>query len=316
MLRPPSPSLPVFVLSLDPERLHRTLEALRRAGIASAEHFPAVDGRDPATRTRPGVTPFARHFCPDKTLGVALSHRAIAAHFLQLPERPPWCLVLEDDAVPLLGEEGALRSALLACSRTHAGRDYVRLHCQGLSCVTQGGTAAYLLSRAGARKLRELPVFWHIDVQLNRPHFSGAVCPLFTTRDARPAGALLLGGQTVGFWAAQPFLRVPGVAATLSCGGFLAAALGLALACAASGAAPAHHAFACPLALFVAVVLFAQLGSPCPSPVLATLVTLAALAAVRAASSHAAPFAWLQVWLAALAWVACGRTPPEPTSED
>jgi hypothetical protein len=304
---------PAFVLSMDPRRLRVTLEALRRSGV-EAEHFPAVDGRDAALRARPEVSPFARHFCPDKTLGIALSHRAVASRFLRLPGRPPWCLTLEDDAVPLADADDDLPAALLQCARAHAGLDYVRLHCQG-PCFRgspfEGSMAAYLLSRRGAKKLLGLPVFWHADLELNRPHFSGGLRRLFTTRDARPDGALLLGDQRAGFWAAQPFLRLPGAGGggggvTLSFGAFFCASLALALAFAASGV-PSAHALCCSLGLVLALLLL---------PLLRGSAEAAAIVLVLAASAVAAPpLVWPALWLATLAACARGQLPPESVAE-
>jgi len=293
--------LPVFVLSMNPTRLRQTLDALSARGSFEVEHVPAVDGRDPSLRSDPELTAFARHLCPDKTLAIALSHRSIAQRFLET-SAASWCLVLEDDAVPL-EDGGDLQQTLLACADRHAGRDYVRLYCQGAcrsdASLLQGSTAAYLLSRQGARKLRVMPLFWHVDVQLNAPHFRGGLCPLFRTRDA---GTSLLTREGWRFWAAQPYLRAPGFGKTISAGAFYAA-VGVSTVVTSASCGPLSHACACSMALLLCLPLFAQLVTPAQltADAAAAACAVAALALASSARWPALrPAAWLVAWLAVL----------------
>lgn len=276
--------------------------------MPDARHFQAIDGRDPSLRLLPEVTFFARAFCPSKTLGIALSHRTLAAHFLTSHPDAPWCLILEDDAVPR--EELDLPRALERCMEENAGRDFVRLYCQAFCrddtpWLPQGSTAAYLLSRSGAEKLRQLPVFWHVDVQMNAPYFKGAGRPLFLTRDAH-AACPSFSWQELRFILQQPYLRVPGAGLELTCGRFLGPVLLLLLlACLTLG--PCSHAAALLLTLMLSLVVYTQIVS---SRRLTSAQTWSAgavalvLLAFSCFHAEARLAAWMAAWLALLAALA------------
>ena len=254
--------LPAFVVSMDAQRLGRTREALRAHGI-QLTHVPGVDGSDPALRARGDVSRFAKLFCPDKTLGCALAHRAAARALLATGA--PAGLVLEDDVVVCC--DGDLRRELEACAvRRDDAWDVIRLYCQGF-CSTnesrgitmQGSTAAYLLSRQGARRLSELPVWWHVDVELNRPTFRAYVGPtLFGTLDDRSGPTVL--GQSVGFWLRQPAVREPLSGATVSFGeAALAFALTGVAAARAGDLIPRATAVRSGLAIAILALVFVRL---------------------------------------------------------
>ena len=196
-----------------------------------------------------------------------------------------------------------MQEALLACAARHADQDYVRLYCQGAcrsdAALLQGSTAAYLLSRRGAQKLRAMPLFWHVDVQLNAPHFQGGLCPLFTTRDESTSLCTREGWR---FWASQPYLRAPGLGRTISAGAFYAT-VGVAAVAAWAACGPLSHACACSTTLLLCLPLFAQLVAPARLTAGAAAGACALAALVLASSARwpaLRPAAWLVAWLAVL----------------
>jgi len=219
---------PIYVISIDPRRYARTAAELRAHGLEPTL-FEGTDGTAPPLREDWDVSRFARHFCPAKTLGCALSHLRLARTLARAWPAADAVLVLEDD----VRVTGATPAALAALARTAADWDVLRLYCQGRCApharLFAGSAAAYLLSRRGAAALAGLQAVYHVDMQLgglravNGPR-------LFSTLDCRDG--FLIGDQRLQFWLHQPFLRLPGCGRDVSFGLGLGGALALLALCA------------------------------------------------------------------------------------
>lgn len=208
------PSLDVWVINLDeaPDRFERTLSYLRGMPGLNVRRFPALK----PNRKADGLT-FVSSAAPDKTLAIALSHRALAdAIFKEHRERP--VLVLEDDVRPLVKNIKA--SIEEWCARKlHSNWDIVLLNTAGPGCNVNdgekpgrlcGSAAAYLLSPQGAKKISNAPISWHVDIARNSDAYNVMLGPqLFKTEDPEPTG-FIIGGRDVLWFAAQPCFRWTG----------------------------------------------------------------------------------------------------------
>jgi hypothetical protein len=201
--------LKVHIINLDdaPDRLERTVAPLRAMPGLDVRRFPA---RRP-DREADGLTALSSA-APDKTLAIALSHRAVAAEVARDGGSP--ALVLEDDVYPLVDD---LRPAIDECiARAKSGWDVILLNTAGPGCTVCederpgrlcGSAAAYMLSPEGAKKLATAAISWHADIVRNSDAYDVRQGPeLFGTDDAEPSG-VVVGGRDVLWFARQPCLR-------------------------------------------------------------------------------------------------------------
>jgi GR25 family glycosyltransferase involved in LPS biosynthesis len=109
------------------------------------------------------TTPFLK---PRNTVGCSYSHIQALKHFL---ENDPYdvALILEDDAFPLFTNVVHLEKKL-----ENIDWDYLSLHCDGVcpkdggkSGLLSGSTAAYFITREGAKKIINYKHSFHYDVQ-------------------------------------------------------------------------------------------------------------------------------------------------------
>jgi GR25 family glycosyltransferase involved in LPS biosynthesis len=182
----------VINLDRDTDKLATMRAALDATDLRGHwERFQATLGRDPAQRDL--VCRACWDWCPASAVGIGVSHRRLARHFLDTTdESVPYALVLEDDALPTGKRDGDLRAALDEVVAQHpADWDVILLYCQGLCPRPEdssgapiqfktghGSTAAYLMSRRGAAHLAEQCVSWHVDmVRASDRDLNGFVSP-------------------------------------------------------------------------------------------------------------------------------------------
>lgn len=253
------PYLDVWVINLDdaPDRLERTLSSLRGMPGLNLKRFPALR----PDRQAKGLT-IVSSATPDKTIAIALSHRALAGSVLRRPHKGP-VLVLEDDVYPLVQN---VRSSIEECLRSLPAKwDIVLLNTAGPGCNVKhgerpgrlcGSAAAYLLSPEGAEKVSTAAISWHTDIARNSDAYNVFVGPqLFATEDPETSG-VVLGGRDVLWFAAQPCLRWAGGSAVQAwCMALLIIASFVGLAAAACLSACGYGKTAGLLSVFSAAVL-------------------------------------------------------------
>lgn len=209
-------TIDTFIINLDDahQRYRETKSALLQASGFSEQHIFRFDAKR-CDRSAPDITLFCRTFCPDKTLGCALSHRAVAdfaltnSHYISFP-----ILILEDDTYPT--EPASLAESIIQLKTQYKDRDWdiILLDTAGLyssegqkAGFLSGSTAAYLLSKEGALKLRDAVIPWHADILRNSSHFRVYQGPrLFHTRDAQSTG-MIIGSRDIAWYAQQPLFN-------------------------------------------------------------------------------------------------------------
>lgn len=142
--------------------------------------FNAVHGRNIDNKI---INKYVRYscniFCPDSVIGCGLSHILLSNYFLN-NDLNEFALILEDDAIPLYKNT---KEQIINCVKKMNGVnwDIIKLYCQGICGYDDktikipfryfnGSTAAYLLSKNGAKKLSKFKLMTHIDIQQNIQH--------------------------------------------------------------------------------------------------------------------------------------------------
>jgi hypothetical protein len=203
---------PIYVISMDDERYDRTLSELASIGI-SGDWVARVEGVDGATARQGGnITRGCKLFCTNRVVGCAQAHKNTSRKFIEASGHS-WALVLEDDIKVL---KNTTLEAIQAAGEYAIEKDldFLLLFCQG-ACDNQsrmkGSTAAYIMTRKGARADQSKPVSGHIDCVRNAANVELEVNRemLFSTHDAR--SGISLGGQSASFWLQQDIVRVAGV---------------------------------------------------------------------------------------------------------
>ena len=203
---------PTYVISMDDERYARTLGELASIGI-SGDRVTRVEGVDGATAREGGnITRGCKLFCTNRMVGCAQAHKNVSRTFLAESDHP-WALVAEDDIRAL---ENTTLEAIQAAGEYAIEKDleFLLLFCQGV-CDNQsrmaGSTAAYIITRKGARADQSKPVSGHIDLVRNAENVEMEINRemLFSTYDAR--SGICIGNQRASFWLQQDAFRVAGV---------------------------------------------------------------------------------------------------------
>ena len=114
-------------------------------------------------------------FCPTSIIGCGLSHILLSE--LIYKEQYEITLIMEDDAFPLYDKENfnkLLNKTIYEISILDKDWDIIQLHSDALfptyetdsSHILAGSFAAYLISKKGAEKMKNLKLSWHIDIQV------------------------------------------------------------------------------------------------------------------------------------------------------
>ena len=147
------------------------------------------------------VNKFCKYLCPRAVIGCGMSHVLVARHFLE-NDPNDFCLVLEDDVKPLFTD---LNSEVNRCVNMMVNQeqeqqqsdilwDIIKVYCHGICSYDKesvtipnnlltSSTAAYILSKTGAKKIANLKVAWHIDKQFGAGDLNVFLSthPLFTS---------------------------------------------------------------------------------------------------------------------------------------
>lgn len=166
----------VINLENDKEKYRDILKNLSKCNIKPIR-FNAIDGRKKLLPEYYNlVSQFCMEYCPFSVIGCGLSHLLVANQFHKYDPND-FCLILEDDAKPLTSNiKQEIKEVI---ENVSPDWDIIRLYCQGFcnydynhkKIGTQyrkpltGSNCAYLLSKRGAHKIKEMKLKWHIDVQ-------------------------------------------------------------------------------------------------------------------------------------------------------
>jgi len=163
-----------YVINLDRqiENYQRVADAMNDLGGFSVQRVSAVDGKrgDHLPSVESETTWLCKETCPDSVIAIALSHKRAARMILD--SGVDYALVLEDDAIPI--EDGFHERLQRTLAEVPDDWDVINLYCQGVCpedsirmSLGGGSTGAILVSRSGARKIVDMKIKTHIDLQTN-----------------------------------------------------------------------------------------------------------------------------------------------------
>ena len=163
-----------YVINLDRqiENYQKVENAMNELGGFNVQRVSAIDGKrgDHLPYLDSETTWFCKNTCPDSVIAIALSHKKVAQ--LIQDSGVDYALVLEDDTFPIKDNFHEKLQRTLA--KVPNDWDIINLYCQGgcptnsiNTMYTTGSTAAILVSSRGAKKIIDLKINNHIDVQTN-----------------------------------------------------------------------------------------------------------------------------------------------------
>jgi GR25 family glycosyltransferase involved in LPS biosynthesis len=190
----------VINLKKDTEKLERFIKNIEETNIASTlSIYDGLLGKEATEKDFKRVGLFCRMLFPRSLIGCGLSHLYLIDYFLENDEND-FCLILEDDVIPLFRD---MKHEIKKIMNDLEGKkwDIVKLLCFGdcnfcdddcdtspmvrLATKNMFSTAncAYLVSKAGARKIRKMKVHKHLDVQYTQTNLImyNSKYPLFRT---------------------------------------------------------------------------------------------------------------------------------------
>jgi hypothetical protein len=201
----------VYVITMDAKREARTLLELNNAGIENIRIVQGVDGNTNAAISDPRLSHFCQALCTDRMRGCALAH-ANAWDMVRRyhdDDADNIVLIVEDD-VRISRPYSFVKDVHKMVQSMPDDWDIISLFCQGF-CVPsislgRGSTAAYLLSKQGCQRLKNLKIGYHVDFLQNS--LRTYMRPLVDTYDDREG--FVIGNQTITFWAEQDILSIGG----------------------------------------------------------------------------------------------------------
>ena len=117
------------------------------------------------------VTKLCKLTCSDGIIGCGLSHIELAKMIFEKDENQ-FALVLEDDVIPKVNN---LKQKIINLAKNAPKNwDLIKIHNVGFCRKFNnpiwmcGSTAGYLLSKKGAKKLSNLKLNYHIDIQIHK----------------------------------------------------------------------------------------------------------------------------------------------------
>ena len=161
-----------YVINLDRqiENYQRVADAMDDLGGFNVQRVSAVDGKRGEHLGQSETTWLCKETCPDSVIAIALSHKRVAKMILD--SGVDYALVLEDDAIPI--KDGFHEKLQRTLAEVPDDWDIINLYCQGVCpkdsihmSLGGGSTVAILVSRSGARKIVDMKIKTHIDLQTN-----------------------------------------------------------------------------------------------------------------------------------------------------
>lgn len=167
-----------YVVNLEKskEKYYKQKPILESVGL-NVERFNAINAmQNEHLKYKTNIDKLAYFFTPKSVLGCALSHILLAKHILLNNTESPYFLIMEDDAFPIELDKArflnSIDETINNVNLLDSNWDIIQLHSDAcFPCNNTytthplcGSTAAYLLSRKGANKMKEVKATSHIDV--------------------------------------------------------------------------------------------------------------------------------------------------------
>ena len=158
--------IPCHVISIKDDFPNR--KSLERVGL-NPTLFKGINAKkDEHLEHSEQIHVSCRYTCPKSTIGCGLSHILLSEKLYN--EKVPVALILEDDAYPKVSKIDFEQ----IISSVPEDWEIIKLHAD-IYCregshehdVTCGSAAAYLINRKGMKKVKDMKLLYHFDVQLS-----------------------------------------------------------------------------------------------------------------------------------------------------
>jgi GR25 family glycosyltransferase involved in LPS biosynthesis len=161
----------VINLEKDKKKLKIIKEKYKDVGI-NLIRFNAVYGKYVKDDYDNYLTNRCKYTCPNSVIGCGLSH-ILLSEYLYNNDNNDYTLVVEDDSFPKIKNFKNKINNIV--NKAPKDWEYIMLYCQGMcnskkqfddDMFFRGSTAAYLINKKGQKKLKDLKLKDHIDLQI------------------------------------------------------------------------------------------------------------------------------------------------------
>jgi GR25 family glycosyltransferase involved in LPS biosynthesis len=199
-------------------RKQETIHELRKIGNIKINRFNAINGTKEFSSGEYDnhLSNIGKIICTPKMIGCGLSH-IMLANVLHTELKHDYTIIFEDDIKIDDTAKTNIRSIIVSIvkrvSKMDRNWDIIKL-IDINSHIVHGSSAAYIISKKGIEKLKNMKLKYHIDIQMNNGfnvHYINN--HIFTTRDndiqyTNPFLNYELFGQKVGWYLNQDFIRI------------------------------------------------------------------------------------------------------------
>lgn len=185
-----------FVINLkqDKDRWEKIKNNFEGTNI-KLNRFDAIYGSNIKHQNRKNTSTICWYACPYAVLGCGLSHITLIQQ-INRENFYKYALILEDDAIPLYKDiKKKINDTIIQINNVDKNWDMIKLYCHGLCDYKNNtiklpkyvhtSTAAYLVSKKGMKKISNMKLKWHIDVQYawSKLIIYKSHIPMFTTTE-------------------------------------------------------------------------------------------------------------------------------------
>ena len=161
----------VINLEKDVQKFNSIKEKYKNVDI-DIIRFNAIYGKHIKDEYDNYITKTCKYTCPYSAIGCGLSH-ILLSEYLYNNDKNEYALVIEDDSFPKI--KNLKNKIKEVVDKAPKDWEYIMLYCQGLcnskkkydrNMFFRGSTAAYLINKKGQKKLKNLKLKDHIDLQI------------------------------------------------------------------------------------------------------------------------------------------------------
>ena len=179
------------------------------------ERFNAINGKKYDKKYDKKISKIGKLICNHKILGCSLSHVILNGYIST--SNLDYALILEDDIKINMNNRNITKEVKKIIRKTNKETpewDIIKLHYFG-PYFLQGSMAAYIINKKSAKKISELNIIYHADIQINNNFkIINYKNDIFNTRDNNIEYPFFLNyiffGQKIGFYMLQHTLGIAG----------------------------------------------------------------------------------------------------------
>ena len=212
----------IINLEQDKNRLEKTKNELRKCGfnMKNVHRFNAVNGKN-VNRWNEDIHIMCKGMCTDKIIGCGLSHIKLCKELFN--KNLKYALIIEDDIIniPSINYQKELNKTLLYFEKKDPNWDIILLHDSGICKKNEktnglfcGSAAAYLISNNGMKKMSQIKLGYHIDLNRNSYYFNAYSGPhlfdvSYEQSKIEALNKIKFLDKSIYFWVNQDAIMIP-----------------------------------------------------------------------------------------------------------